>query len=463
MCSVLSSGDSMDDEYASMESTSSGLYYKQSIICCSCRLHYLCACILTGREGTQMDLSSEKTMRCSRMQRVRKSVSQMTDAEMREFAKTLKKVSTNKRFHDTWRRLKDLHHSVFHQVHKPGQFLAFVRFYTLADENLLCNANPNVVIPYWDFTCWSSNPLEAPVWSDAFLGGDGDPNNNMCVTSGPFSSNRWRLPDGQCLKRHIQCPFPPPKAVEWVMQCRDFYCFESRMKITIHDQILGSIGGTMATSNLSTFAPETEVVHAFIDKLWDDWQKKMGSAQYPKDMDVLVAGTPYTVRQLLDNNNLPEGVSVTYQESECENGPTAGVCRGCESSESTEWLYTPLFEPLRVYGLSTWSRYLLYDSTRYINGKNDDMMMIMMEMSCGNDVMMSCPNGYMMDGPKMTRRYQHDQMSTCMPSKQIHRVQYMTFTFICVSIVVQEGQGYEARGRGTQSEASLRSKAICEC
>ena len=427
----------------------------------------LFVCILTDRDSTRMDASSEKMMSCSRMQRVRKAVSQMTDAEMREFAKTVRKVSTNKRFHDTWRRLKELHDKVFYQVHRPGQFLAFVRFYLLADENLLCNANPNVVIPYWDFTCWSSNPLEAPVWSDDFLGGDGDPNNNMCVTSGPFSSNRWRLPDGQCLKRHIQCPFPPPKAVEWIMQCRDFECFELRMKITIHDQAYGSMGGTVATRNVSSFAPETDLMHAFIDKLWVDWQKKMGTSadRYPKDMDMLIGGTPYTVRQLLDNSNLPGGVSVTYQESECENRPTAGVCQGCESSESTEWLYTPLFEPLRIYRttLQTGSRRILYDSTRYINGKNDDMMMIMMEMSCGNDVMMSCPNGYMMDGPKMTRRYQHDQMSTCMPSKQIHRVQYMTFTFICVSIVVQEGQGYEARGRGTQSEASLRSKAICEC
>lgn len=169
----------------------------------------------------------------------------MTDQEISAFVKTLKKLSTSKRFYRRYYSLGMIHHDNFHDVHTAGQFLAFVRMYMLAFENLLCHVNPNVVIPYWDVGCWSSNPFEAPLWRDNFLGGNGHPDDNFCVTNGPFSFDRWLLPNKQCLKRHMKCPFPPQEAVQWAMECKDINCFDSRLRVTLHDQIFAAIGGTI--------------------------------------------------------------------------------------------------------------------------------------------------------------------------------------------------------------------------
>lgn len=68
--------------------------------------------------------------------RSRKAVSDMTDQEISAFVKTLKKLSTSKRFYRRYYSLGMIHHDNFHDVHTAGQFLAFVRMYNVGLREL---------------------------------------------------------------------------------------------------------------------------------------------------------------------------------------------------------------------------------------------------------------------------------------------------------------------------------------
>ena len=51
--------------------------------------------------------------------------------------------------------------------------------------------DPEVTLPYWDWTV--DRGTGAPVWTDDFMGGDGDPAAEMAVTTGPFRKDAWQL------------------------------------------------------------------------------------------------------------------------------------------------------------------------------------------------------------------------------------------------------------------------------
>jgi len=76
-------------------------------------------------------------------------------------------------------------------AHMGPAFLPWHRIFLRLFELELRKIEPDVSVPYWDWT--SENTPDASIWDDDFMGGDGDPNSGWQVTSGPFAAAEWPL------------------------------------------------------------------------------------------------------------------------------------------------------------------------------------------------------------------------------------------------------------------------------
>ncbi len=70
-------------------------------------------------------------------------------------------------------------------------FVLWHRAFLSLFERQLQAVEPSVTLPYWDWTIDSA--LDAPLWTDDFLGGNGDPTQNRAVTTGPFRRENWTI------------------------------------------------------------------------------------------------------------------------------------------------------------------------------------------------------------------------------------------------------------------------------
>ena len=80
------------------------------------------------------------------------------------------------------------------QAHRGPAFPPWHRQYILAFERDLQRIanDPNLGLPYWDWTQDAGDPPGAPIWAQDFLGGNGDPANNDVIANGPFSGPGWQ-------------------------------------------------------------------------------------------------------------------------------------------------------------------------------------------------------------------------------------------------------------------------------
>jgi tyrosinase len=70
-------------------------------------------------------------------------------------------------------------------------FLPWHRQFVRMFEQQLQAIEPSVTIPYWDWAV--DNAPDAYLWSDDFMGGNGDPSADYAVTTGPFRQERWQI------------------------------------------------------------------------------------------------------------------------------------------------------------------------------------------------------------------------------------------------------------------------------
>ena len=93
----------------------------------------------------------------------------------------------------------------------------------------------------------------------------------------------------------------------------DFTDFELTLRAVLHFNVHKGVGGTMFTFN-SAAAPEFFFVHAFVDKLWDDWQKKSDAHKnvfFPTVKEIMPE-TEIMPEKVIDLSSLPGGVRVKY-------------------------------------------------------------------------------------------------------------------------------------------------------
>jgi tyrosinase len=75
--------------------------------------------------------------------------------------------------------------------HMGPMFLPWHREFTLLFERALGQVSgKRIAVPYWD---WTDPASTRAVFSDDFMGGDGDPKDGYAVKTGPFRKGAWRL------------------------------------------------------------------------------------------------------------------------------------------------------------------------------------------------------------------------------------------------------------------------------
>ncbi|WP_030192477.1 tyrosinase family protein [Streptomyces sp. NRRL S-87] len=192
--------------------------------------------------------------------------------------------------------------------HRSPSFLPWHRRFLLQFEQALQAVDPSVALPYWDWT--TDRDARSSLWAPDFLGGTGRSRDGQ-VMDGPFASSagNWNINvrvDGRgYLRRALGASvaqLPTRAEVDSVLAMTTYDTapwnsasngFRNHLEgwrgVNLHNRVHVWVGGQMATGT-SPNDPVFWMHHAFIDKLWADWQKRHPNSPY-----LPAAGTPDVV------------------------------------------------------------------------------------------------------------------------------------------------------------------------
>ena len=261
----------------------------------------------------------------------RKSAAQLSTGERAEFVNTLLRMKQiPSQFEPTlnaYDYFVDLHMQAFNGhtgAHMSSGFLPWHREFLRRFELEMRRAsdNPRITLPYWD---WTEQGSAQAIFTDNFLGGDGDQSQKYFVVSGAFRKGNWAMADNyddtddefddeidpntslnrEGLQRHFNqngnVPLPVSAQVDYMLNFLQRYdaapynqfsniFFSMRGYLegrwpqgpALHNAVHVWVGGQMQTAS-SPNDPVFFLHHANIDRLWSQWQERYGNDSYPKE------------------------------------------------------------------------------------------------------------------------------------------------------------------------------------
>ena len=184
------------------------------------------------------------------------------------------------------------------------------------------SGNPRITLPYWD---WTEPSSVQAIFTDNFLGGNGDKNQQYFVTSGAFRKGNWKLADryddtddeyddvvdantplfNSGLQRRFNqngnVPLPVMADVDRLLNvwrpydtapCDKTSDINLSMRnylegwwpgrSAMHNAVHVWMGAQMQTSS-SPNDPAFFLHHTNIDRLWSQWQARYGNDTYPRE------------------------------------------------------------------------------------------------------------------------------------------------------------------------------------
>lgn len=233
---------------------------------------------------------------------VRKNQASLTVIERAAFISAVKTVKANGIYdifveqHRT--AMLDRNINPVDPAHLGPAFLPWHREYLHRFELELQKIDPNVTLPYWDWTV--DNSETSSMWDPDFLGGDGDGRHGE-VTTGPFaySAGNWTLTildPGETdpfLKRAfgLMGRLPSQRLVDTVLAVVPYDSapwtfgangFRNSLEVPIHNNAHMWVGGSMMAAT-SPNDPVFWLHHCNIDKLWAQWQREHPDQNYIPD------------------------------------------------------------------------------------------------------------------------------------------------------------------------------------
>ncbi|MFI2458248.1 tyrosinase family protein [Streptomyces sp. NPDC019539] len=182
--------------------------------------------------------------------------------------------------------------------HRSPSFLPWHRMFLIEFEQALQSVDPAVAIPYWDWT--TDRTPRSALWAADFLGGTGRSGDGQ-VMDGPFAgaSGAWPIVvsvDGRnFLRRELgneAIQLPTRAEVDSVLAISTYDAppwnstsegFRNNLEgwrgINLHNRVHVWVGGHMA-SGVSPNDPVFWLHHAFVDKLWSEWQALHPESRY---------------------------------------------------------------------------------------------------------------------------------------------------------------------------------------
>ncbi|EGD74691.1 hypothetical protein PTSG_12389 [Salpingoeca rosetta] len=204
----------------------------------------------------------------------RREIRDMTVEEVQAFTDAVVLLEQS----NMWSAFANTHLGAVPQAHGNPAFWPWHREFLKQLELTLreVSGNCNVTIPYWDWTIDALSPETSPVWN--VVGGNGN-GVDQCVTDGPFTGF------SPCIERNWALGWAMPSFAEiaGILAGTDYSTVVAEIEAR-HGDVHVFVGGTMATYS-SPYDPLFFLHHAFVDKLWYDWQVTLGNGnQYPASM-----------------------------------------------------------------------------------------------------------------------------------------------------------------------------------
>ncbi|KAF2279722.1 Di-copper centre-containing protein [Westerdykella ornata] len=174
------------------------------------------------------------------------------------------------------------------EIHGVGAFLPYHRFFVHAHEHLLkteCNYTGGQ--PYWNEALDAGNFSTSIVLDpETGFGGNGVAPSN-CIQDGPFKDYVNAIGPGEAISDHCidrivnECMSVMGNStfVNQCMQMQDYKTFWPCVEAAPHSAGHGGIGGQMMNVFSSPGDPLFYLHHAYLDKLWADWQSQNLSAR----------------------------------------------------------------------------------------------------------------------------------------------------------------------------------------
>ncbi len=216
--------------------------------------------------------------------RVRKNQKSLTGAEWLRFKCAINALKDSGMEPPTYQEFVDIHVQAMttpagHMwgAHGGSNFLPWHREYLMEFENRLRLVNPLVTIPYWD---WANDSLPAEL-------------------SDPQDLTNWGI-----TRNNPVGSMPSQTQVNNVMAETTWDGFRTNLE-GIHGSVHISVGGQMGGAS-SPSDPIFWLHHAFIDKIWADWQK-LNPTKKPSNLSEQLQPPPIfqrTVGQVMSTTNM---------------------------------------------------------------------------------------------------------------------------------------------------------------
>jgi hypothetical protein len=233
-----------------------------------------------GSWGSFCVKTTQPTDLCKGLRARRKEILEMTSSEWARYAGALDTLRRN----GVYTKYVQIHSTFKGQAHGGCFFLPWHRQFLFEFERELNKVAPGVTIPYWDWTKTSPRTGEAifnaftndPVWDRAGGGAGNAP------IPGPFFRN-WFADGRTCLRdffqnrgnvggQGISWTFSSSQQIARLAAGRDPFSTFSNVLELSHGTVHVAVGGTMSIVATSPTDPIFYSHHAYVDKIWSDWQ-----------------------------------------------------------------------------------------------------------------------------------------------------------------------------------------------
>ena len=200
----------------------------------------------------------------------------------------------NERGDSEWDRLVRLHQRNGDEAHGGCYFLPWHRLFLLKLENALRRFEPDLALPYWDWTRDSEDPARSQVWAQNFVGGAEII--NRPIPNGPFAGLRARYPRGHRVARNFTSgrsggmrPLWSWRSIRNVLRQSRWQDFADGIE-SAHIIPHLAVGGDMRMTHDAPNDPVFYLHHAYVDLLYDLRQRSNGRRQFGGTHD-FAAGT----------------------------------------------------------------------------------------------------------------------------------------------------------------------------
>ncbi|ORX89472.1 Di-copper centre-containing protein, partial [Basidiobolus meristosporus CBS 931.73] len=208
--------------------------------------------------------------------RVRKEIRELTAEEWNTYIDAVNKLHSGPP-PTIYDRIVAVHLKYVVEAHNVPCFFPWHRKYIREFELALQSINNTITLPYWDWSIDSQAPETSAIFKPEYFGASGE---SECITEGPFKDWKMYVPTPHCLKRQwskgdkISALYPPELLAKIVTGAKSYNEFRTAIEAAPHALVHVNIGGK--TGDVGTmWSPNDPLFwshHAFVDKIWADFQ-----------------------------------------------------------------------------------------------------------------------------------------------------------------------------------------------